>query len=149
MGMLAAMCMWYKCDHDAEQRQRSTWVQSIGNAGKDVPWMTTHIEMPTDDLSNRAPTITLRWDAAKAGITGSELVAKLDAGTPRIFVMGGSGKRPNDMSSSTGIMPYMKQPGDYKLVPDALAQTFRSLGHFEKSSSAHRATGASWRAHGT
>ena len=131
MGMLAAVRMWYKRDHDAEQRQWLTWVQSIGNSVKDVPSMTTHIEMPGDDLSNRAPTIKLRWDAAKAGITGSELVAKLDAGTPRILVMGGSGKRPNDMSSSIEIMPYMMQPGDYKVVADALAQTFRNPGHFE------------------
>ena len=131
MGMLAAVRMWYKRDHDAEQRQWLTWVQSIGNAVKDVPSMTTHIEMPGDDLSNRAPTITLRWDGAKAGITGSELVAKLDAGTPRIFVMGGSGKRPNTMTSSIAIMPYMMQPGDDKLVADALSQIFRNPGHFD------------------
>ena len=131
MGMLAAVRMWYKRDHEAEQRQWLTWVQSIGNSVKDVPSMTTHIEMPGDDLSNRAATITLRWDATKTGITGSELVAKLDAGTPRILVMGGSGKRPNDMTSSIGIMPYMMQPGDYKLVADALSQAFRDPGHFE------------------
>lgn len=131
MGMLAAVRTWYKRDHDAEQKQWLTWVQYIGNAVKDVPSMTTQIEMPGDDLSNRAPTITLRWDGAKAGITGTELVAKLDAGTPRIFVAGGSGKRPNEMSSSIGIMPYMMQPGDYKLVADALSQTFRNPGRFE------------------
>ncbi len=130
MGMLAAVRTWYKRDHDAEQKQWLTWVQYIGNAVKDVPSMTTQIEMPGDDLSNRAPTITLRWDGAKAGITGTELVAKLDAGTPRIFVAGGSGKRPNEMGSSIGIMPYMMQPGDYKLVADALSQTFRNPGRF-------------------
>ena len=46
------------------------------------------------DLSNRATRLRVHWDAGVLGITGTELVAKLDAGTPRIMVFG-DGERPN------------------------------------------------------
>ena len=131
MGMLAAVRMWYKRDHDAEQKQWLAWDQAIVDAVKGIPSVTAEIIMPTDDLSNRAPTVSIKWDAGQVGITGSELVAKLDAGTPRILVTGGQGHRPDMMQSSVGVMPYMMQPGDHKIVADALSHHLRNPGHFE------------------
>jgi uncharacterized pyridoxal phosphate-dependent enzyme len=131
MGMLAAVRMWYKRDHEAEQRQWLAWNELVANALKDIPTLTTQIEMPAADLSNRAPTMTIRWDASKVGITGTELVAKLDKGTPRIFVVGGEGQRPDKMESSIGIMPYMMQPGDAKVVAEMLSQYLRNPGQYE------------------
>ncbi len=131
MGMLAAVRMWYQRDHDAEQKQWLAWDQHIADALKGIPSLTARIQMPTDDLSNRAPTVEIEWDAAKVGMTGSELVKKLDEGTPRILVAGGSGKRPDSMRSAISIMPYMMQPGDYKVVADALSKHLRNPGTFE------------------
>jgi hypothetical protein len=87
--------------------------------------------MPDEDLSNRAPTLSVHWDAAKVGITGTELVEKLDKGTPRILVTGGQGRRPDMMNSSIGVMPYMMQPGDYKIVADTISKYLRNPGHFD------------------
>ena len=129
MGMLAAVRVWYKRDHEAEQRQWLAWDQSIADALKGIPSLTTKINMPTDDLSNRAPTLTIEWDANQVGITGSELVRALDQGSPRILVLGGEGRRPDQMHSSVGVMPYMMQPGDHKLVADALSQHLRHPEH--------------------
>ncbi len=131
MGMLAAVRQWYKRDHDAEQHQWLEWDNYIANAVKDIPSVTTQVQMPDEDLSNRAPTLSIQWDAAKVGITGTELVEKLDKGTPRIFVTGGQGRRPEMMSSSIGIMPYMMQPGDYKVVAEEISKYLRNPGHFE------------------
>jgi uncharacterized pyridoxal phosphate-dependent enzyme len=128
MGMLAAVRMWYKRDHDAEQKQWLAWNQSIADALKGIPSLTTEMEMPSDDLSNRAPILHVKWDAAAVGITGTELTAALDAGTPRIFVVGGAGARPDTMASSFTIMPYMMQPGDAKIVADALSMHLRHPG---------------------
>jgi uncharacterized pyridoxal phosphate-dependent enzyme len=130
MGMLAAVRQWYKRDHEMEQKQWLAWDKFIANALQGIPTLTTEIHMPTDDLSNRAPTMTIRWDAAKVGITGAELVAKLDQGTPRIMVGGGDGHRPDAMASSIEIMPYMMQPGDYRVVAEALNRHLREPGHF-------------------
>ncbi len=131
MGMLAAVRMWYKRDHEAEQKQWLEWNTYIANAVKDIPSVIAKIQMPDEDLSNRAPTLSIQWDAAKVGITGTELVAKLDQGTPRILVTGGQGRRPDMMNSSIGIMPYMMQPGDYKVVADTISKYLRNPGHFD------------------
>jgi uncharacterized pyridoxal phosphate-dependent enzyme len=131
MGMLAAVREWYKRDHAAEQKQWLEWDNYIANAVKDIPSVTTKINMPDEDLSNRAPSIDIMWDASKVGITGTELVAMLDKGSPRILVAGGSGRRPDMMNSSFNIMPYMMQPGDYKIVADAVSKYLRNPGKFE------------------
>ena len=131
MGMLAAVRMWYKRDHEAEQKQWLEWDNYIADALKGIPSLTTQVRMPDEDLSNRAPTLSIHWDAAKVGITGTELVDKLDKGTPRILVTGGLGRRPDMMNSSIGIMPYMMQPGDYKIVADTLSKYLRNPGHFD------------------
>ena len=131
MGMLAAVQQWYKRDHDAEQRQWLEWDKYIAESVKDVPTVTTEIRMPDADLSNRAPTLRIRWDAGKVGITGTELVEKLNTGRPRILVDGGQGRRPDHMESSIGIMPYMMQPGDYKIVAEAISHHLRNPGTFE------------------
>lgn len=134
MGMLAAVRQWYKRDHDAEQRQWLAWNQSIADSLKGIPSLTTKINMPTEDLSNRAPTLTIAWDAAQVGITGKELVAALDKGSPRVLVLGGEGHRPDKMQSSVGVMPYMMQPEDHKIVAEALNRHLRHPGQQEQSS---------------
>lgn len=131
MGMLAAVRMWYERDHDAEQKQWLAWDESIADAVKDIPSVTTKVKMPDEDLSNRAPTLSIHWDAAKVGITGTELVQRLDAGSPRILVTGGTGRRPEMMESSIGVMPYMMQPGDAKIVAEAISKHLRNPGHID------------------
>ena len=128
MGMLAAVREWYKRDHTAEQAQWLAWNNQISAALAGIPSLTTTVEMPTADLSNRAPQLRINWDGAAVGITGSELVAALDAGTPRILVAGGDGKRPATMASSITVMPYMMQPGDSTVVANALSQLLRNPG---------------------
>jgi uncharacterized pyridoxal phosphate-dependent enzyme len=122
MGMLAAVRAWYKRDHDAEQHRWLEWIRFIAAALQDIPSLTTQVTMPNTDLSNRAPTLAIRWDATKVGITGTELVEMLDRGTPRVFVLGGEGTRPDRMASSIGIMPYMLQPGEYKIVAATISK---------------------------
>lgn len=128
MGMLAAVQQWYKRDHEAEQKQWLDWDNHIAGALKGIPSLTAEVEMPTSDLSNRAPVLSIKWDASQVGVTGSELVQMLDKGSPRILVAGGGGTRPERMQSSITIMPYMMQPGDYKTVATVLSKYLRSPG---------------------
>jgi uncharacterized pyridoxal phosphate-dependent enzyme len=128
MGMLTAVRAWYKRDHNAEQRQWLEWIRFIATALQDIPSLTSEVTMPDADLSNRAPTLAIRWDATKVGITGTELVEMLDRGTPRIFVLGGEGTRPDKTASSIGIMPYMLQPGEYKIVAATISKYLRNPG---------------------
>ena len=130
MGLLAAVRQWYKRDHDAEQKQWLSWLQHIEGRVKTLPSVTTEYLQP-EDLSNRAPRLRIHWDATQLKITGSELAAKLDAGTPRILVDGGSGMRPDKMASSITIMPYMMGAGEERIVAEAIYEGLTKPGHYE------------------
>ena len=130
MGLLAAVRQWYKRDHAAEQQMWLSWLKNIEARVKDLPSVTTEYLQP-EDLSNKAPRLRIHWDAAQLKITGTELVARLDAGTPRILVDGGMGVRPNNMASAITIMPYMMDPGEDSIVADAIYEGLTKPGHYE------------------
>jgi seryl-tRNA(Sec) selenium transferase len=129
MGLLAAVEQWYKRDHAAEQKMWRGWLQHIEARLK--PFKSTTFEyLEPNDLSNRATRLRVRWDAAVLGITGAELAAKLDAGTPRILLESTQGSRPNAMASSFSVMPYMMDPGEERIIADAIAAIFSNPGRF-------------------
>jgi seryl-tRNA(Sec) selenium transferase len=130
MGLLAAVRQWYKRDHAAEQQEWMSWLQHIEAKVKGLPSVMTTYEQP-EDLSNRAPTLIIHWDANVLKITGTELVARLDAGTPRILIEGGTGVRPDKMASSVGVMPYMMDAGDDRVIADAIYEGLTKPGHYE------------------
>jgi uncharacterized pyridoxal phosphate-dependent enzyme len=130
MGLLAAVRQWYKRDHAAEQREWLAWLQLIEARVKDLPSVKTEYLQP-EDLSNRAPRLRIHWDANTLKITGTELVARLDAGSPRILVDGGAGVRPTKMESSITIMPYMMDPGEDRIIANAIYEGLTKPGHYE------------------
>jgi uncharacterized pyridoxal phosphate-dependent enzyme len=130
MGMLAAVREWYKRDHAAEQREWLSWLQHIENRVKGLPSVTTEYLQP-EDLSNHSPRLRIHWDANQLKITGTELVERLDKGTPRILVDSATGKRPDKMQSSITIMPYMMASGEDKIVADAIYEGLTHPGHYE------------------
>jgi len=130
MGLLAAVRQWYKRDHAAEQREWLSWLQLIEARVKDLPSVKTEFLQP-EDLSNRAPQLRIHWDANILKITGTELVARLDAGTPRILIDGGTGVRPTKMESSVTVMPYMMDPGEDRIIANAIYEGLTKRGHYD------------------
>jgi seryl-tRNA(Sec) selenium transferase len=130
MGLLAAVEQWYKRDHDAEQREWRSWLKNIEARLKPLP-STSFDYLEPEDLSNRAPELRINWDANVLKITGTELVAHLDAGTPRILVGGSKGTRPDVMNSSVTIMPYMMDPGEDRIIANAIYEALTKPGHYE------------------
>jgi L-seryl-tRNA(Ser) seleniumtransferase len=118
MGMLAAVEMWVKRDHKAEWAQWEGWLGQIATSAKRVDGVTTKINQPSADLSNRTPQLQIQWDGAKLGITGQEVAKLLLDTEPRIVVAGSSGARPGNMASSLSIVPYQMIAGDEKVVAD-------------------------------
>ncbi len=112
MGMLAAVEMWTKRDHAAEWKTWENWLGYISDRVTKVPGVTTEITQP-EDLSNHAPQMHIKWDAAKVGITGREVEKVLLEGSPRIVVGGSRG-------DSITIMPYMMMPEDHKIAAGAI-----------------------------
>jgi L-seryl-tRNA(Ser) seleniumtransferase len=119
MGMLAAVEMWVKRDHEAEWRQWQSWLDAIGTRAKQVNGITTEVLQP-EDLSNHAPRLRILWDGEKLGITGTEAADILYKGNPRIIFGDSRGDRRGGMASSLTVMPYMMMPGDAPVVADAI-----------------------------
>lgn len=130
MGILAAVETWYKRDHAAEQKTWRGWLNNIENRLKGVPSVSFAYHEP-EDLSNRAPTLQIKWDANVLKITGTELAARLYDGTPRIALGGARGKRPDMMDSSVSVMPYMMDAGEDKIIADAIYEALTKPGHYE------------------
>jgi seryl-tRNA(Sec) selenium transferase len=139
MGILAAVREWYSRDHEAEQAEWVSWMQQIGDRVKSLPSVNITVIQakplsdPTVDLSNRCPELHIAWDPNKLGITGTEVAAKLDAGTPRIVLDSSRGQRPltPGATSQIGIVSYMMEPGDVKIVGDAIYEALSKPGHYE------------------
>jgi uncharacterized pyridoxal phosphate-dependent enzyme len=130
MGLLAAVRQWYKRDHAGEQRMWRGWMQTIENRLKSLP-STSFEYLEPEDLSNKATRLRVKWDANVLKITGPELVDKLDAGSPRILIDAGAGRRPDQMASSVVIMPYMMDPGEDRIIADAIHAALTNPGHYD------------------
>jgi len=128
MGLLAAVRQWYKRDHTAEQAQWLGWMQHIADRLKGLPSVTAEVIPAQADLSNRCPTLRVHWDAKVINLTGTELAARLDAGTPRIVLAGAQGRRPDMMQSSIGVTSYMMEAGQERIIADALYQALTNPG---------------------
>ena len=114
MGMLAAVEMWVKRDHKAEWAQWEGWLDHIATSVKRVDGVTTKVNQPSADLSNRTPELQIQWDGAKLGITGQEVGKLLLDTEPRIVVARSSGARPGNMASTVAIVPYQMIAGRRK-----------------------------------
>jgi L-seryl-tRNA(Ser) seleniumtransferase len=122
MGMLAAVEMWTKRDHQAEWNQWLTWMDHIAKRVSAIAGVTTTVRADNKVLSNRSPVLNIRWDSAKLGITGAELTKILFTTEPRITVGGGGGRGSGTNATETGISitAYMMSPGDEKVVAERL-----------------------------
>lgn len=127
MGLLAAVRQWYRRDHAAEQRMWLDWMRGIEKRLKPLP-STSFEYLEPEDLSNKATQLRVKWDANVLKITGPELVAKLDAGSPRILINAGAGRRPDQMESSVTIMPYMLDPGEAHIIAEAMYRALTNPG---------------------
>jgi D-glucosaminate-6-phosphate ammonia-lyase len=113
MGMLAAVEMWTKRDHDAEWKQWEGWLATIADAAKSVPGIRTEVLQP-EGPSNFAPELRISWEGSPNGRAGFQRAESLLKGTPRIIVTPG----PNSLN----VMPYMMMPGDDKLAASRIRE---------------------------
>lgn len=121
MGMLAAVEMWVKRDHQAEWKQWESWLDEIARAVSRVPGVTTRVLQP-ETLSNHAPRLQILWDGDALNFSGEDAEKLLLEGDPRIVVAGSSGsRRQGAANSSLTIMPYMMMPGEAAVVARRIA----------------------------
>jgi D-glucosaminate-6-phosphate ammonia-lyase len=123
IGMLVAVETWMKRDHKAEWARWLSWMEQIARKGSSVEGIRTELRSEPGGLSNRSPRLHISWDPRTLPITGPELGQVLFTTEPRIIVEygGGRGRRGADTAETgIGIMAYMMQPGDAKVVANRI-----------------------------
>jgi len=116
IGMLTAVEMWMKRDHEAEWKRWTSWLEHIGRRVSGIDGISTTVVQP-EGLSNRAPTLRIVWDRSRFGITGDEAQRALLESEPRValhVVRGDAGQ------AGVSINPYMLSAGDEKIVAERL-----------------------------
>ena len=119
MGMLAAVEMWVKRDHDAEWKTWESWLDEIATEVKRVEGVTTEVRQPRG-LSNYSPRLEIRWDGDRLGVYGDELEKYVYTHDPRIVLAGSDGSRREGGETSVSVMPWQMSPGDATVVADVL-----------------------------
>src|SRR5947209_11454868 len=125
MGMLAAVEMWVKRDHKAEDQMWTSWMNNIAGRVSKIDGVKTAVR-ESRGLSNHSPGLSISWDPAKVGITGEEVSNILYTTEPRIALAGGGGggRGGARASNETGISitAYMMAPGEDKIVGNRIFQ---------------------------
>src|SRR5436190_69101 len=119
IGMLMAVEMWTRRDHKAEWSRWLSWLDAIAKQVTRIDGVTTAVT-ETTELSNRTPSLTIKWDAKKLGITGAAVARHLLDTEPRIATPGG---RDRDGESSISVTPYQMAAGDETIVAERIYAT--------------------------
>jgi L-seryl-tRNA(Ser) seleniumtransferase len=115
VGMLMAVEMWVKRDHEAERRLWDGWLEAIAARVNELPSVTTTVREPKG-LSNRTPSLIVRWDLARLPLSGDAVMQALLDGMPRVAVFAADAPGQGGVS----VTPYMMAPGDDRVVATRL-----------------------------
>ncbi len=118
IGMLAAVELWVKRDHDAEWKRWTGWLEHIAARLSGVSGVATEIVQPAG-LSNRTPSLRVTWEAARTGLTGEGVARTLFTTEPRIALS--PARVPGDQGrTGVSVTPYMMAAGEERIVADRL-----------------------------
>ena len=118
IGMLTAVEMWVKRDHDAEWKRWSASLDHIAARVSSIRGVTTTIELPRG-LSNRTPSLKVLWNRERLGLTGESVMQTLLGGEPRVALFAASDAQ-DPANTGVSITPYMLSPGEERIVADRL-----------------------------
>lgn len=116
MGLLAAVEMWVKRDHDAEWREWERRLDVIANAVAALPSVTTRIRQP--GRSNVAPILEIHWEPKALPIAPEEVQTRLSEGDPRIELF--------THDHGVEVMSYMMEDGEDVIVARRLCEVLQS-----------------------
>src|ERR1700758_4659732 len=85
IGILAAVDYWSKADLAALNKDWQSRVERIQKLVQTVPGVTTSITIPQEE--NSYPTLTVKWDVQRFGLTADQCAQQLREGEPRIEVL--------------------------------------------------------------
>jgi D-glucosaminate-6-phosphate ammonia-lyase len=114
MGMLAAVEMWMKRDHERERRVWASWVAHIAQRLKSIPGVTT------ETSGSRETSLRVQWDMARIPLTGDDVEQLLWDGNPRIAVSGAGSflPFPPNLEPNISINTSNLEAGEERIIAD-------------------------------
>lgn len=116
IGMIKALEVYLKQDHDALAREWQARLEGISRELTKIPGVST--EFFTPDVANHVPHMRIMWDS-RISLQAKDASKLLRNGKPSIAIGGGEGKPGLSMCS------FMLQPGEDKIVAQQMARILR------------------------
>lgn len=117
LGMLVAIEMYLKRDHEKDWKEWEARAERIQKAAKSVDGVEAEIYVP--EIANHVPHVRVVWDRRKLQASPAEVARLLKEGEPSIVV------RHDEESLHVGV--WMLEPGEDKIVAGRLREVLRSL----------------------
>ncbi|HYZ83566.1 MAG TPA: aminotransferase class V-fold PLP-dependent enzyme [Bryobacteraceae bacterium] len=116
LGMLVALEMFMKADHNAMFKEYEKRVKAIADGVSGFKSVKTEMYVP--EIANHVPHLKITWDSAALGVEVPAVVKQLREGTPSIEVVPGSVK---ELSIGVSQM----QPGEVEIVVKRLREVMK------------------------
>jgi L-seryl-tRNA(Ser) seleniumtransferase len=117
IGMIKALELYLKEDHDALSREWQARLDTIASRISKVPGVRTSFFTP--DIANHVPHLQITWDEARIRVKPEEAAKWLRNAKPPMAIGSGEGRPGLAMNS------FMLQPGEDKIVAEQLVKLFR------------------------
>lgn len=118
LGMLIALDLYLKKDHDQERREFEKRADAIQKGAAGVPDVKAEIFVP--DVANHVPHVRISWDPAAKGMTAADVVKALRDGEPSI------GTRSEGGAVVVGV--WMMRPDEEKIVARRVREVLGKRG---------------------
>jgi len=116
LGMLVALELYLKKDHDKEWKLWEDQIELISSSVLAVDGVRTEIHVPKH--ANHVPSLRIQWDESKVKITPDEARRQLREGHPSIQTVGNK--------STIGITTWMMVPGQERIVAKRVHEILKS-----------------------
>lgn len=117
LGMLVALELYLKRDHDAEWKEWEKRVKTIADSVAGLPGIRTETWIP--EIANHVPHLKIQWDPAALKLTPREAARKLLEGDPAIEVVPGH-------EDALVIGVWMMQPGEAQIVAHRVRELLKA-----------------------
>lgn len=135
MGMLAAVEMWNKRDHEQEWRLWMSWLDYISENLELFEGVETKIILPSG-RSNPSPSLQVQWDDKIIPLRGQDMEELLWDGNPRIAVSGAGSFLPFPPNNQPNIRINSSQlkAGEEKIIADRVVEILSNPPNISKPS---------------
>ena len=116
IGMVKALELFLKEDHDALAREWQGRLEGISRELTKIPGVSTEYFVP--DIANHVPHMRITWDS-RVPLEPKQVSKMLRGGKPSIAIGGGEGR------PGLSIASFMLQPGEDKIVAQRLSKILR------------------------